>query len=62
MLVSDKSNGKGDFKANTKDQRFHAIHKNKDYALDPTHKEFRKVADGEFVKSQQTKRRKLHEE
>lgn len=51
LLVGEKHNGSGDFKANTKDSRFTAILKNKDFALDPTHKEFRKVADGEFIKS-----------
>jgi hypothetical protein len=33
-----------------------------DFALDPTNKNFRKVADGEYAKEQKFKRRKLHEE
>ena len=52
LLVSDGKNGaSAEFKPNAKDSRFKAILKDKDYALDPTHKEFRKVADGEFLKS-----------
>ena len=30
--------------------------------MDPTHRNFRKVADGEFVKEQKIKRRKMHED
>ena len=50
MLIGEEKNGMGDFKANTKDKRFHAVTKNKEYALDPTHRNFRKVAEGEYVK------------
>ena len=49
--MSDGKTGSAEFKPNTKDKRFTAILENKDYALDPTHKEFKKVAEGEFVKS-----------
>lgn len=63
LLVGDGKMGvTADFKPNVKDKRFKAILKNKEFALDPTHKEFKKVADGEFIKSQQIKRRKLHDE
>lgn len=62
MLVGKKRNGlDAEFKADTSDQRFSAILKNKDFAIDPTHKNFKKVADGEFVKEQKIKRRKMHE-
>ena len=36
--------------------------KDKEFAIDPTHREFKKLADGEFVKTQKTKRMKLHNE
>ena len=49
MLIG-KTKKEKDLKANVSDERFGAILKNKDYALDPTHKNFRKVADGEFIK------------
>jgi hypothetical protein len=62
MLIGKANNGTGDFKANTKDRRFEAVIKNKDFALDPTNKNFRKVADGEYAKEQKFKRRKFHEE
>jgi hypothetical protein len=39
-----------DFKGNANDSRFSKALKNKDYALDPTHKDFHKMADGSFVK------------
>lgn len=61
MLVGKSNNGTGQFKANVKDRRFEAVLKNKDFALDPTHKNFKKIADGEFVKEQKIKRRKHHE-
>ena len=60
MLVG-KSRKDRNLKADVGDARFEAVLKNKDYALDPTNKNFRKIADGEFVKEQQTKRRKMHE-
>ena len=51
MLVGEGKTGvQSEFKGNVKDNRFKAVLHNKDYALDPTHKEFRKVADGEFIK------------
>lgn len=50
MLIGNKNNGRGEFKPNTKDQRFDAVLKNKEFSLDPTHKNFKKVADGEFLK------------
>lgn len=50
MLIGKSNNGTGEFKANTKDSRFEAVLKNKDYALDPTHKNFKKIADGDYVK------------
>lgn len=63
LLVGKKNNGNlvGDFKANTSDKRFQAVLKDKSYAIDPTHKNFRKVADGEFIKEQKIKRQKMHE-
>ena len=63
LLVSEKHNNgmlKEDFKGNTGDKRFQAVLKDKDYAIDPTHKNFRKVAEGEFIKEQKIKRQKLH--
>jgi hypothetical protein len=52
LLIGKKNNGNivGDFKANTKDKRFEAVLKDKSFAIDPTHKNFRKVADGEYIK------------
>ena len=52
LLIGKKNNGNivGEFKANTKDKRFEAVLKDKSYAIDPTHKNFRKVADGEYIK------------
>ena len=52
LLLGDKNNGKfqGEFKANIKDKRFDAILKDKAFALDPTNRNFRKIAEGEFVK------------
>lgn len=61
MLGESNSGAKATFKANSKDSRFGAILKDKDFALDPTNRHFRKVADGEFLKEQQLKRRKMHE-
>ena len=63
LLVGDKRNGLShDFKANPLDKRFTAILEgDKDFAIDPTHKNFRKVADGEFIKEQKNKRMKLHD-
>lgn len=52
LLIGETNNGMGEFKADTKDKRFEAVLKNKEFALDPTHKNFKKVADGEFVKEQ----------
>ena len=62
-LLIDKSGEKEkeQFKGNTKDGRFKAVLDNKDYAIDPTHREYKKVADGEFMKTQKNKRRKVHE-
>lgn len=55
--MSEKNNGvKGDFKGNTRDKRFGAVLENKEFALDPTHKNYSKVADGEFVREQKNKR------
>jgi hypothetical protein len=52
LLVNDGKNGaQAEFKPDSKDKRFSAIMKNKDFSIDPTHKEYRKVADGEFVKT-----------
>ena len=63
MLVGKKNNGLSvDFKPDTKDKRFEAVLKNKEFALDPTNKNFRKVADGEFMKEQKIKRRKMHDD
>jgi hypothetical protein len=52
LLVGKKNNGNivGDFKANTNDKRFEAVLRDKQFAIDPTHKNFRKVADGEYIK------------
>lgn len=61
MVSEGKSASLAQFKPNAKDKRFAAILENKEYALDPTHKEFKKVADGEFIKSYQKKRMKLHD-
>ena len=62
MLIGKKDNGVRQLKVNTKDSRFEAVLKDKDFALDPTNKNFRKVADGEYIKEQKIKRRKMHEE
>ena len=63
MLVGKKNNGNlsGDFKANVNDKRFEAVLKDKAYAIDPTNKNFRKIAEGEFVKEQKNKRQKMHQ-
>ena len=51
MLVSERHNGvKEPRKGDIGDRRFEAVLKNKEFAIDPTHKHFRKVADGEFMK------------
>ena len=52
LLIGKKNNGRfdGAFKPDTKDKRFDAVLKDKAYAIDPTNKNFRKVADGEYVK------------
>ena len=63
LLVSEKNNGvksANAFKGNVGDGRFDAVLKNKEFAIDPTHKNFKKVADGEFVREQKIKRQKLH--
>lgn len=63
LLVSEKHNGiKADFKGNTDDRRFEAVLGNKEFALDPTHKNYRKMAEGEFVKEQKNKRFKRSNE
>lgn len=49
-LLIGKGHNSTEFKGNTKDRRFEAVLKNKDYAMDPTHREFKKVADGEYIK------------
>ena len=36
--------------------------KNKEFAIDPTNKNFRKVAESEWVKEHKVKRRKMHDE
>lgn len=57
LLVGARKNGfEGEFKGDIEDKRFSAVIKNKEYAIDPTHKHFRKVADGEFMKEQKSKR------
>ncbi len=58
LLIGMKNNGRfeGEFKANTKDKRFDAVIKDKAFAIDPTNKNYRKIADGEFVKEQKLKR------
>ena len=63
LLIGKKNNGNivGDFKANTNDKRFEAVLRDKQFAIDPTHKNFRKVAVGEYIKEQKVKRQKLHE-
>jgi len=62
MLVGKSKNGMGEVKTDVGDKRFAAVLKNKEYALDPTHRNFKKIADGEFVKEQKLKRRKMHED
>jgi len=64
LLVGEKRNGVSqDFKANPLDKRFTSIIEgDKDFAIDPTHKNFRKIAGGEFIKEQNNKRMKLHHE
>lgn len=62
LLVSDKHNGlKSEIKGNIGDNRFGAVLQNREFALDPTHRHYRKVAEGEFVKEQKQKRQKTHE-
>ena len=48
LLVADGS--KEEFRANVGDKRFKAIIENKEFSIDPTHREFRKVKEGEYVK------------
>ena len=45
LLVSDGKTGSlSEFKPNLKDKRFEAFNENKEFALDPTNKEFKRVA------------------
>ena len=64
LLVGQKNNGRldGEFKANVSDKRFDAVLEDKAFAIDPTNRNFRKVAEGEFVKEQKLKRQKLHDQ
>lgn len=62
MMIGRKDNGAKEVKVNTKDSRFQAVLGDKEFALDPTHRNFRKVADGEYIKEQKIKRRKMHQD
>ena len=64
LLIGQKNNGRleGEFKANISDKRFDAVLEDKAFAIDPTNRNFRKVAEGEFVKEQKLKRQKLHDQ
>jgi hypothetical protein len=44
-----------DFEGNAEDSRFKDILNKKDFALDPTHKHYRKIAGGAFTKKQKKK-------
>ena len=61
LLVAQKHQGakdKSSIQANVEDSRFKAVFKDKEYAIDPTSKNFRKMADGAFVN--ETKKRHKH--
>jgi len=64
LLIGQKNNGRldGEFKANISDKRFDAVLEDKAFAIDPTNRNFRKVAEGEFLKEQKLKRQKLHDQ
>lgn len=53
LLVSEgKNDSLANFKANVGDKRFESILKKKEFAIDPTNKEFRKAVGGEYIKEQ----------
>jgi hypothetical protein len=52
LVSNGKDSSLGAFKANVGDKRFESIHKNKEFAIDPTNREFRKAAGGEYIKEQ----------
>ena len=50
LLVGDASDEEDmEFKGNKADSRFNNLISNKDFAMDPTHKDFHKVQGGAFV-------------
>ena len=56
MLVGDTLDESDmEFKGNEKDSRFSTALKNKDYALDPTHKDFAKKSEQQ-IKKQRSKK------
>jgi len=56
MLVGDaKDDDDIDFQGNANDARFSkTIATNKEFSLDPTHKDFHKMADGAFIKKKRS--------
>mmetsp|Transcript_15936 Transcript_15936/g.24636 ORF Transcript_15936/g.24636 Transcript_15936/m.24636 type:complete len:87 (+) Transcript_15936:1597-1857(+) len=62
MLLSDDQEDE-DFKGNKSDPRFaQMLARNKEFAQDPTHKEFRKITEGPggMVRAQQKKRQRKY--
>ncbi len=46
----EKKKKKDDFKVNTEDERFKAIYEKSNYAIDPTHKNYREDTSGQLLK------------
>lgn len=59
MLVGDaKDDDEVKFEGNANDPRFSkTLATNKEFSLDPTHKDFHKMADGAFVKKNKSQKR-----
>ena len=57
MLIGDTVDESAlEFQGNAEDPRFtELLQKNKNFALDPTHKDYHKMASGAFVKKQRKK-------
>ena len=49
MLI-DNPESDDEFKPDTSDARFQEVFTNSKFSLDPTHKDFHKIKDGEYVK------------
>ena len=46
----EKKKKKDDFNLNTEDERFKAIFEKNDYAIDPTHKNYKEETSGKLLK------------